>query len=119
MQRLLLFSLILSLALICDYIDAQKTDLAFTNYTTDDGLPSPEVYYSYQDEQGFMWFCTDNGLSRFDGYEFKNYSHKDGLTDNVVFKVFPGLYYLPPYFWHVLLNQSIEEFNCILFEKTQ
>ena len=34
-----------------------------------------------------MWFGTDNGLSRFDGYEFKNYSAIEGLVDPVVFDI--------------------------------
>ena len=32
-----------------------------------------------------MWFATDNGLSRFDGYAFKNYGPREGLKDPVVF----------------------------------
>ena len=32
-----------------------------------------------------MWFGTDNGVSRFDGYEFRNYGTTDGLQNNVVF----------------------------------
>ena len=36
-----------------------------------------------------MWFATDRGLSRFDGYTFTNYDTSDGLTDMVVFKFFP------------------------------
>lgn len=32
------------------------------------------------------------------------------------FKVFPGLYYLPPYFWNVLLNKGTKKFSNILFE---
>jgi signal transduction histidine kinase/ligand-binding sensor domain-containing protein len=55
------------------------------NYTTAEGLPSSEVYEIYQDRKGFIWFGTDNGISRFDGFEFKNYHIKDGLTDPVVF----------------------------------
>ena len=53
-------------------------------YTTSDGLPSSEVYRVLQDKNGYMWFATDNGLSRFDGYEFKNYGTDEGLTDVVV-----------------------------------
>ncbi|RZL19233.1 MAG: hypothetical protein EOO96_26240, partial [Pedobacter sp.] len=33
------------------------------------------VFCSAQDEQGFMWFGTKDGLNRFDGYQFKTYRH--------------------------------------------
>ncbi len=59
----------------------------FRNYTTDDGLPSPEVHYCLEADQGFMWFATDNGISRFDGYEFKNYGPREGLENPVVFNL--------------------------------
>jgi len=35
-----------------------------------------------------MWFATDYGVSRFDGYKFTNYSTKDGLPDNTIFEVY-------------------------------
>lgn len=59
----------------------------FRNFLTEHGLPSSEVYDLHQDSDGFLWFCTDNGLSKFDGRNFKNYSAGEGLTDNVVFKI--------------------------------
>ncbi|MEO9484839.1 MAG: histidine kinase [Ekhidna sp.] len=52
-----------------------------TNYTVKDGLPSNTVYCVRQDSQGFVWFGTDAGLSRFDGAKFKNYGLKEGLPD--------------------------------------
>lgn len=50
-----------------------------------DGLPSSEVYNVMQDSKGYIWFCTDAGVSRFDGYSFRNYSSSNGLKDNTVF----------------------------------
>lgn len=34
-----------------------------------------------------MWFGTDNGVSRFDGYTFQNFGAREGLKDNVVFEM--------------------------------
>ncbi|MBV9765642.1 MAG: hypothetical protein JOZ48_12425, partial [Acidobacteriaceae bacterium] len=48
-------------------------------YTTDDGLPSNRVNRIVQDSRGFLWFCTREGISRFDGYQFKNFGRDDGL----------------------------------------
>ena len=59
----------------------------FRNYTTDQGLPSSEVYCAYQDSKGYMWFGTDNGAARFDGYQFETFDAEDGLTSNVVFDI--------------------------------
>ena len=64
---------------------AQNPHPHFRNYTTDHGLPSPEVHYCLEDERGYIWFATDNGVSRFDGYEFRNYGPREGLQDPVVF----------------------------------
>lgn len=39
--------------------------------TLQDGLSSNVVTYMYQDQMGFMWFCTHNGLARYDGNQMK------------------------------------------------
>lgn len=57
----------------------------FKHYGVEDGLPSSEVYSAFQDSKGYMWFATDAGVSRFNGYEFENFDASDGLTDNTVF----------------------------------
>lgn len=59
----------------------------FRNYTTNHGLPSPEVHCIFQDTKGYMWFGTDNGASRFDGYKFDNYGAAQGLLSNVVLTI--------------------------------
>ena len=64
---------------------AQDPQPAWRNYNTDHGLPSSEVYVAMQDSKGYMWFGTDNGVSRFDGYAFQNYGPAEGLQNNVVF----------------------------------
>ncbi len=54
------------------------------HYTTSDGLPSNEVFHVMQDSTGYIWFCTDNGVSRFDGYEFENFDSSDGLAGSAI-----------------------------------
>jgi len=39
-------------------------------FTTEDGLPSNSVYRAVQDKDGYMWFSTEKGLAKFDGYIF-------------------------------------------------
>ncbi len=61
---------------------------SFHHLTTDNGLPSSEVYEIHQDRNGYFWFGTDNGASRYDGYEFENFGASEGLTSNVVLHFF-------------------------------
>ncbi|HXB13445.1 MAG TPA: two-component regulator propeller domain-containing protein, partial [Bacteroidia bacterium] len=63
-----------------------QTILPLNNYNIHDGLPSSEVYHVMQDSKGFMWFGTDHGVCRYDGYYFKTFTSADGLADNTVFE---------------------------------
>ena len=53
--------------------------LPFKTYSTADGLPSDSVNKMFLDSHGFLWFCTEEGISRFDGYRFKNFTQEHGL----------------------------------------
>jgi ligand-binding sensor domain-containing protein/signal transduction histidine kinase len=48
-------------------------------YTTVDGLANNSINRIVRDSRGFLWFCTSDGLSRFDGYTFTNYGTDQGL----------------------------------------
>ena len=58
---------------------AQQVDVdrfsRFANYTVQDGLSHNTVNDIIQDKNGFIWFATENGLSRYDGYSFVNFFH--------------------------------------------
>ncbi|MFM9986758.1 MAG: two-component regulator propeller domain-containing protein [Flavobacteriales bacterium] len=58
------------------------------SYTIENGLPSNLVYDLIQDRKGYMWFATENGVSRFDGKRFWNYDIHDGLTDLEIIRLF-------------------------------
>ncbi|MBS1791696.1 MAG: hypothetical protein JST85_28560 [Acidobacteria bacterium] len=58
--------------------------LPVRTYTTADGLLRDEVRRIRQDSRGFLWFCTADGVSRFDGYGFTNYTTDDGLPHRTV-----------------------------------
>ena len=47
-------------------------------YDEKDGVPSSHVVQLLQDDQGFMWFATWNGLCRYDGYEFQTFKAEAG-----------------------------------------
>ncbi len=48
-------------------------------YTTADGLAGNTIDRIVTDSHGFLWFCTREGLSRFDGYHFYNFGVAQGL----------------------------------------
>ncbi|HSP63782.1 MAG TPA: two-component regulator propeller domain-containing protein, partial [Pyrinomonadaceae bacterium] len=58
--------------------------LPIRTYTTADGLAEDNVTRIVRDSRGFLWFCTGEGLSKFDGYQFTNYSIDQGLPHRVV-----------------------------------
>jgi ligand-binding sensor domain-containing protein/signal transduction histidine kinase len=53
-------------------------------YDVAQGLPSSRVACIQQDSRGYLWFGTWDGLSRFDGFEFKNYGLAEGLPSTLV-----------------------------------
>ncbi len=80
-----------SLLLFLFFINASafsKSRFLFKNFSYEDGLPSNWITDIIQDEDDFMWFGTSDGLSRFDGYSFKNYVNIPGdsksLNDNFI-----------------------------------
>jgi len=54
-------------------LKAQQLQASLSHYSTDDGLASNAIAQILQDDYGYLWLATWNGLSRFDGYEFYNY----------------------------------------------
>jgi ligand-binding sensor domain-containing protein len=71
--------------------------LPIRTYNTTDGLPQDAIQRIMQDSQGYMWFGTTGGLSRFDGYSFVNYGIEHGLPgENVtdVIEARPGEYWV-------------------------
>ncbi|MFO8000637.1 MAG: two-component regulator propeller domain-containing protein [Marinilabilia sp.] len=85
----------ISLMLLLVFIPLQ-TSLARENYDIDlinstQGLPSDDVKDVFQDSKGFLWFCTTEGLIRYDGYVLKIFSiaqhHDKGLITNSFNKI--------------------------------
>lgn len=57
------------------------------HFGVEDGLGSNCVYAAFQDRQGYIWLATTNGVSRFDGKKFKNFTSNNGLPDNEIFGI--------------------------------
>lgn len=58
--------------------------LPVKTYAAAEGLPSSSVTRIRQDSRGFLWMIAGDGISRFDGYTFTNYTTDDGLPDRRV-----------------------------------
>ena len=71
-------------ACVAGKLSAQELRYQFKNYTPSDGLPSSETYQALQDANHYMWFATDHGVTRYNGYEFETFN----LPDNSIM----GLY---------------------------
>ncbi|RVT97233.1 hypothetical protein EOD41_19585 [Mucilaginibacter limnophilus] len=54
-------------------LSAYSQKYLFRHYQSDDGLSYNSVNCMIQDKNGFIWFGTEDGLSRFDGKSFKNF----------------------------------------------
>ncbi len=50
-------------------------------YNIKDGLPTRSVNDACQDKNGIMWFATNFGVSKYDGFNFTNYDNTSGLPD--------------------------------------
>ena len=91
-RLLLLASCLLALVSL-----ARAEHLPVRTYTSADGLVHDQVEKIMQDSHGFIWFCTVDGLSRFDGYRFTNYDVKDGLPIariNEMIEAHDGVYWV-------------------------
>ncbi|HEY0101798.1 MAG TPA: two-component regulator propeller domain-containing protein [Pyrinomonadaceae bacterium] len=66
-------------------------------YTSADGLGQNRVKRIVRDSRGFLWFCTADGLSRFDGYRFTTYDTSQGLpypSINDLLETRAGVYWI-------------------------
>lgn len=88
MPRLCILVFFLQVAVYQLSVSAQSRDLKFEHITTRDGLSQSTVTCMLQDSKGFMWFGTQTGLNKYDGYNFTVY-HDDpaGLLGSFIFRI--------------------------------
>lgn len=84
---------IISAILIFDvaYAPLAKTDFLFKNISIEEGLSQATVETIIQDNKGYIWLGTNDGLNRYNGYSFKVYrKEKDknrGISNNYIMKI--------------------------------
>lgn len=85
MHRIKIYSLLLVQLLLSLFLSGQdsKNIIAKHFYSVEDGLASREIFCAIQDNDGFMWFGTRNGLNRYDGKNFKLFTKQSsGFSSN-------------------------------------
>src|SRR6266436_365712 len=60
-----------------------QNDVRFTRLSTSEGLSQMRVSTILQDDKGFIWFGTQYGLNRYDGYMFKTFLHEPGNPNSL------------------------------------
>ena len=73
--------------LIVLFFSSYAQEPGFKLYTTKHGLVGNQVWGMKQDSKGFLWLATTQGLSRFDGLVFKNFTKKNGLTGSFLINI--------------------------------
>jgi ligand-binding sensor domain-containing protein/serine phosphatase RsbU (regulator of sigma subunit) len=97
-------------------------NIAFNHLTVNDGLSQSSVTCIFQDRKGFMWFGTQDGLNRYDGYKFKVFKNipndTTSLTDNFIFSIIEdesGVLYIETQSGNThKYNSASETFNVII-----
>src|SRR5690606_31382319 len=88
MFRFICAKLLFLILLIPAAFAQEGKEISFQHYGTSEGLSQNNVKAIIQDYQGFMWFASDDGLNRFDGYDFTVYkniaSDSTSLPSNII-----------------------------------
>ena len=89
--------IIFFLALVFSFINVYvvyaeiNESIRFNNISIEDGLSQSTVEAMYQDSRGYIWIGTNDGLDRYNGYEFKHYKNdkydKNTLSNNYVLDI--------------------------------
>jgi diguanylate cyclase (GGDEF)-like protein len=77
-DKLLKRTLRIALLFVCTFVSsifAGQDNIRFETLGLEQGLSQQNVRAIHQDSEGYMWFGTQEGLNRFDGYQFKVFSN--------------------------------------------
>ena len=87
---MILFIIISFLFLSPEFLS--QSHINFNHLTIEDGLSQSSITCIFQDKKGFIWFGTQDGLNRYDGYNIKTFKNDPGdttsLTDNFIFSIY-------------------------------
>ncbi len=84
-------SLIFILSFISIQLICQERTITFEQISTEHGLSSSKTYDVAQDNKGFLWIGTANGLNRFDGKQFKVYRNNPNDSTSIPVSLIKGI----------------------------
>jgi signal transduction histidine kinase/ligand-binding sensor domain-containing protein len=80
-------SLCFFLFLLCSFCSGFAQNYHFDQYNIEKGLIESQVVKIYQDNTGYLWLGTFDGVSRFNGKDFISYTKADGLDGDFIFSI--------------------------------
>jgi len=76
------YLILILITVLPSYLAAQR--YPFRNYSVKEGLPQSQVQTILQDQKGYLWIGTRDGLAYFDGKKFFNFGRRDGLVGSYI-----------------------------------
>ncbi|MDH5367081.1 MAG: ATP-binding protein [Cyclobacteriaceae bacterium] len=124
MRYLLIINIVFSL--FADSLSQNTLDIGFEKIGVDDGLISDKIYDIKQDEQGFIWIATYNGLDRYDGNKIVHYlpiyndssSLPESLIKKIIIDAENNLWLITNSSYLVKYNRLFDNFNTLHVNKT-
>ena len=102
-----------------------ETSYRFTNLSLEDGLADNWCLDALMDSYGFMWFATHDGLSSFDGQQFRNFRHQEDDSTSIGGNVIMELMETEGGLWIAsnggglnFYDRKTEEFTSYFFKET-
>jgi signal transduction histidine kinase/ligand-binding sensor domain-containing protein len=107
-RRIYLLFLLQVFSLLCF---SQTSKSKFTHLTTSEGLSQNSVFGIAKDYKGFMWFATDEGLNKYDGYKFTIYKHNPENASSLANNSLYGILEDATHNLWVLTDQGLDRFE--------
>lgn len=86
------YQITLLILFLFHHIQSQENTILFNKLSLENGLSQSTINGIYQDQQGFTWFGTQDGLNRYDGYNFLVYKNdikdKMSISDNWIWCIY-------------------------------
>ena len=112
MQKYLIKIAIVIFIFLANFSFAQTAEYSIKRLSLKDGLSQSSIYSIVQDNQGFMWFTTEDGLNRYDGYNFTVYKNnsfdKNSLSENSIYSLAEGA---PGVLWISTWSMGLNKFD--------
>ena len=84
--------LLLGILLLAHYVELYAQALHLEHISVEQGLSNSVITHIHQDKYGYMWFATQHGLNRFDGFDFQVYRYDPtdslSITTNLIYHIY-------------------------------